>query len=265
MALPTLAISKQYDDGRALTEAQLDAAFASVTAWAGSLVSVIPEISGTVAITGTWSFTSLTLTNNLITRSDGDQWAIPDSASSETFVGLSATQTITNKTLISPVITGGTISSPTITGGSITSSTITTPTITTPTITTPSISDPTLSGTITLPATNPPVANTLTQGGVVKAWGMISWSAGTPSITASYNLASITDTGPGDVKLTWSTAFANNNYALIAMPLDTSSADPLVAGYVTKITTDCNVRFRTRAAGTLTDPTSMVFIACGDQ
>ena len=265
MSLPTLAISKQYDDGRALTEAQLDTAFASVTAWAGSLVSAIAGISDTAVVTGNWSFSSLTLTNNIITRSNGDQWTVPLSGTSEQFVGVSISQTLTNKTLTSPIITGGTISSPAITGGSITGPSITSPTITTPTITTPSISDPTLSGTIVLPATDPPTANALTQRSIVKAWGMITWSAGTPAVTAGYNIASLTDTGTGDVQVTWSTAFANANYAIVAIALDVGGADHLTCHYVTKGTTSCNIRVRNRSAGTLTDPTSICLIACGDQ
>lgn len=47
-----------------------------------------------------------------------------------------------------------------------------------------------------------------------KAWVKISNPSGTPVITASYNVASITDNGVGDVTVNFSTPFSSANYSI---------------------------------------------------
>lgn len=48
--------------------------------------------------------------------------------------------------------------------------------------------------------------------GVCKAWAKVGVSAGTPSLAASYGVSGITDTGTGQLTVTWSTAFSSANY-----------------------------------------------------
>ena len=228
MAIPALSIVRNYAARTILTEAQLDAQNDSIESWASQVVTRGADLSGTVTVTGTWTFDDFTLSNNIIKRSNGDQWTIP--AGANTFIGDTLTQTLTNKTLTSPTI-----------------------------------SSPTLSGTIVLPATDPPAANALTQRSICKGWAFITWAAGVPAVTASYNVSGVVDTGVGDVEIDWNTDFANANYAVVAIALDPGGTDPFICSYVTKGTSSVNVRVRNRSAGALTDPTSICVIAFGDQ
>lgn len=47
-----------------------------------------------------------------------------------------------------------------------------------------------------------------------KAWAKVAVSAGTPSLSASYGVSGITDTGTGQLTVTWSTAFSSANYGV---------------------------------------------------
>ena len=49
---------------------------------------------------------------------------------------------------------------------------------------------------------------------VIKAWALVTTTAGTPVITTSYNVASVADNGVGDYTFTFDTPFANNNYTV---------------------------------------------------
>lgn len=62
------------------------------------------------------------------------------------------------------------------------------------------------------PAT--PAADTLYKESTVKAYAKVTVSGGTPSIAGSFNVASITDSGVGDLTVTWARAFASANYAV---------------------------------------------------
>src|SRR5262245_18810246 len=48
-----------------------------------------------------------------------------------------------------------------------------------------------------------------------KAWGQITYSGGTPSLVASYNIASIVDSGTGLVSITFANAMSSNNYVVM--------------------------------------------------
>jgi hypothetical protein len=53
----------------------------------------------------------------------------------------------------------------------------------------------------------------ISQGGA-KAWINFN-GTGTPAITDSYNISSITDNGLGDYTINFTTAFANANYVMV--------------------------------------------------
>lgn len=77
-----------------------------------------------------------------------------------------------------------------------------------------------------------PVSEMVRHKGVAKAWVLLS---NTGAILDSYNVSSVSKTGTGLYTITWATAFANTNYALVA----TNAAAQGCAGeiYVTNRTT----------------------------
>lgn len=69
-----------------------------------------------------------------------------------------------------------------------------------------------------LPFVPQPVSGTPGQHGlfrenVVKAWAAVAVAGGVPSVTDSFNVASITDNDVGDFTLVWDRDFANATYA----------------------------------------------------
>jgi hypothetical protein len=82
----------------------------------------------------------------------------------------------------------------------------------------------TLSGTLTMDGTNnaiipaaapaTPVAHGLYRDNIAKGWAQVSVSGGTPTLNADYNVTSITDSGVGELTITWETDFTSANYAL---------------------------------------------------
>lgn len=63
-----------------------------------------------------------------------------------------------------------------------------------------------------------------------KAWGVITQSAGTYTLAASYGVASISKTSTGIIVVTLSTAMASTTYAVVAMPTQTTAATTQEAG-----------------------------------
>lgn len=96
-----------------------------------------------------------------------------------------------------------------------------------------------------------------------KCWAHITYSAGTPTLAANYNITSITDTAVGVVTLTIATDFSSANWS------------PAVTSNVA--VTDASATRRTGApaagsialvhleGGSLADPTSFSFQGFGDQ
>lgn len=94
-----------------------------------------------------------------------------------------------------------------------------------------------------------------------KAWAKVNVAAGTPSIGASYNVTSVTDTGVGQLTVTWDRDFASTNYACIPagdnVGAFTSAAGAgLAAG---------SVLLYAASAGALADPVSWSVVAYGAQ
>ena len=57
------------------------------------------------------------------------------------------------------------------------------------------------------------------HAGNAKAWAVVTLSGSTVTLSASHNIASITDTGVGDYIVNFTTAFSSANYAAFVMPL----------------------------------------------
>ena len=79
-----------------------------------------------------------------------------------------------------------------------------------------------------------------------KAWVRYAHSAGTPTITASYNVTSLTDNGSGDTTINFTTAFSSASYGaaglgsygtsgvgmhLAQLPSDGGGTDPTTSGF----------------------------------
>lgn len=82
--------------------------------------------------------------------------------------------------------------------------------------------------------------------GTAKVWGVVTVASGTPSLVASYGLASITDTATGELTITFTTAFSSVNYMV------TVSAELTATSYAVANDRKPYVRFSTRATTGLT-------------
>ena len=96
----------------------------------------------------------------------------------------------------------------------------------------------TLSGTLTMDGTNnaiipaaapsTPVAHGLYRDNICKGWGHVSVSGGTPTLNADYNVTSVTDSGVGELTVTWETDFTSANYALLPGGRGPAGSDHIV-------------------------------------
>lgn len=62
--------------------------------------------------------------------------------------------------------------------------------------------------------------------GTAKAWAFINHNSGSPSLTSSYNVTSISDTAVGQVTLSFTTSFSSTNYVCMGI---TSDANRILA------------------------------------
>lgn len=125
------------------------------------------------------------------------------------------------------------------------------------------IASPTFTGTITLPTVDPPAANALTKGSLVKGHARVTITAGTPALDGDYNVSGLTDNGVGDVSVLWDRDFADAVYAAVATPI----ADDANA-YFAKVRTNAAGSTRVQlftAAGAATDTPGFSVIAVGTQ
>ena len=109
------------------------------------------------------------------------------------------------------------------------------------------------------------INNIAVADGVVKYWGDITYTTGTPAITASYNLTSITDVAEGRILVTVATDFSSANWAPFGMTAsDTTSENPVFVGQTqqTAITAGAVEYYISNHAGAIVDPTAG-FYCCG--
>ena len=99
--------------------------------------------------------------------------------------------------------------------------------------------------------------------GVAKGWGKFNLVAG---IVVSYNVASLTDTGAGQVTISWNTDFSGSDYVIIgtAQNTDSSSRCVMVSNSTTP-TAGATLMNSENCSGTLTDPVLWHVVAFGDQ
>jgi hypothetical protein len=246
MAIPGLSITKLYNDGTKLSEAQLDAVKTSIESWASQVVARAPDKTSTESVSGTWTFSNLVASSG-ITDTSGNLWAFPTTIGTDTFVGRTTAQTLTNKTLTSPTITGGTIGPASLNNVSASNVTIGTNFTSADSSTTPD------SRFDVYQYTRGPVAHCL-----------VTVSGGTPTLSTRYNVTSVGDTGAGDFLITFSRAMLDTAFGVTVTCAD-NGADPIIGSYdsSTKSTTTVRITCRLKSTGALTDPTEFMVAIYG--
>ena len=99
-----------------------------------------------------------------------------------------------------------------------------------------------------------------------KAWGSVTYSAGTPTLQASYNVSGITDAATGSLVVLFDTDFATANYSVVAYCEASGGATPLVVFTESAAQSAGSVTIRcANLAGTAADPLRINFVAFGAQ
>ena len=135
----------------------------------------------------------------------------------------------------------------------------------------------TLAGTLTMDGTNnaiipaaapsTPVAHGLYRDNICKGWGQVSVSGGTPTLNADYNVTSITDSGVGELTVTWETDFTSANYALLPGGQGPAGSDHSIFAIDADnnpATGSCRLTCAT-GGNVLQDPQKWTFVAYGVQ
>lgn len=101
--------------------------------------------------------------------------------------------------------------------------------------------------------------------GVAKVWAYITVSGGTPSLDASYNVTSITDTSAGNVTVTIDTDFSSANYCAIAQAVTAGGAAHMASVKTGQAAGSFVVRTALTSSGADTDNINISVVAFGDQ
>jgi hypothetical protein len=184
------------------------------------------------------------------------QHAVP-AVAPDTLALLTATQTLTNKTLTAPVIATivntGTLTLPTSTDtlvGRATADTLTNKTIT----------SPTMAGTWQAPAVDPPtVDGQVVRGALVKAFAFVIGGGGA-TLGDNFNVATVTRNAAGDFTIAWDRDFGGALYACLVTIDD--SASTLIAKVNSKVGASADIWTMT-PAGVKTDPIAFAVVALG--
>ncbi len=118
-------------------------------------------------------------------------------------------------------------------------------------------------GTATTSAVTPGVLQN--HPGAAKVWAFITVSGGTPSLDASYNVTSITDTSAGNVTVTIATDFSSANYAAIAQAVTAGGAAHMASVKTGQAAGSFVVRTALSSTGADTDNINISVVAFGDQ
>lgn len=101
--------------------------------------------------------------------------------------------------------------------------------------------------------------------GVAKMWAYITVSGGTPSLDASHNVTSITDTSAGNVTVTIATDFSSANYCAIAQAVTAGGAAHMASVKTGQAAGSLVVRTALTSSGADTDNINISVVAFGDQ
>lgn len=100
-----------------------------------------------------------------------------------------------------------------------------------------------------------------------KCWAYVSVSGGTPTLTSSYNITSITDNATGDLTITIATDFSSASWcALVSVEDDTTPKNAATACWVRALAAGTvQLNYSNEDADALRDPASWHFVGFGDQ
>lgn len=101
--------------------------------------------------------------------------------------------------------------------------------------------------------------------GVCKCWAYITVSGGTPSLDASHNVTSITDTSAGNVTVTIATDFSSANYCAVANAVTAGGAAHVATVKTGQAAGSFVVRTALTTSGADTDNINIAVAAFGDQ
>lgn len=98
---------------------------------------------------------------------------------------------------------------------------------------------------------------------VPKAWGLITVSAGVPTLAAGFNIASIVDTATGNVTINLTVPFASTNYVVVASARNNVSAEEVTHYSISTVSQFALLH--SNGSGSLADPVSWSFACFGSQ
>ncbi len=171
----------------------------------------LPNTTNQLTLGGAGATNTTTL--NSTAPSTSRTYTIPDFGSNDTFVGLAATQTLTNKTLSGDTIDSATISSPTITASTITGSAIGGGTPSTGAFTTLSSTGVTALGNNSSTVAVDTTSWDVSSGGAITGITGLTFASGNFDQSASSGTLS---TGTGNVSLNGSTTIASGKTLTLA-------------------------------------------------
>lgn len=102
------------------------------------------------------------------------------------------------------------------------------------------------------------------HAGHPKVWAKVAVSAGTPSISTSYNMTSVTDSGTGDLTLTIATDFSSANWACLASFAWNSGTGVSIEVFSQAAGT-AEIKTRDSDSNSAVDPDAWHFAGLGDQ
>lgn len=101
--------------------------------------------------------------------------------------------------------------------------------------------------------------------GAAKVWAYITVSGGTPTLAASHNVTSITDTSAGNVTVTIATDFSSANYCAIAQAVTAGGVAHMASVKTGQAVGSFVVRTALSSTGADTDNIDLSVVAYGDQ
>jgi hypothetical protein len=97
-----------------------------------------------------------------------------------------------------------------------------------------------------------------------KCWANVTYSAGVPTLAASYNITSITDTAAGRLTITIATDFSSANWAAIAMATSTYASAVLSTIIISQAAGSVEIGTFQESVGYADQATNINFVGFGD-